>query len=63
MRDVLLTQEVSGEVDGQDDADGENAHHDQQANDVPLEGQVVNGILTALFPDLLVPAGGGAESM
>lgn len=59
--DAVLTQEVSREVDGQDDANGEDAHDDQQADDVPLEGQVVNSVLAALFPDLLIPAGGEAE--
>lgn len=57
----VLTQEVSREVDGQDDADGEDADDDQQADDVPLEGQVVNSILATLLPDLLIPAGGEAQ--
>lgn len=57
MRSVL-TQQVSREVDGQDDPDREDADDDQQADDVTLEGQIVNGILTALLPDLFIPEGG-----
>lgn len=56
---VVLTQQVSREVDRQDDADGENADNDQEADDVTLEGKIVNGILSTLLPDLFVPAGGG----
>lgn len=56
---AVLTQQVSREVDGQDDADGEDSDHDQQADDVTLEGKVVNGILPTFLPDLLIPAGGG----
>ena len=56
---VVLTQQVSGEVDGQDDADWEDADYNQQADDVTLEGQIVDGVLTTLLPDLFIPAGGG----
>lgn len=56
---AVLTQQVSREVDGQDDADGEDAHNDQQPDDVTLEGKVVNGILSTLLSDLFIPAGGG----
>lgn len=59
---VLLTQQVSREVDRQDDADRENADDDQQTNDVALEGQVVDGVLATLLSDLLVPKGGGGVS-
>lgn len=50
-----LTQQVTGEVHRQDDAHGEDADDDQQADDVALEGQVVHGVLAALLTDLLVP--------
>lgn len=56
---VVLTQQVSGEVNRQDNADGEDADDDQQADDVTLEGKVVNGVLSTLLPDLFIPAGGG----
>lgn len=55
---VVLTQKVSGEVDGQDDANREDADDDQQADDVTLEGQIMNSVLTTLLPDLFIPAGG-----
>lgn len=53
---VALTKQVSREVDWQDDTDREDADHNQEANDVTLEGQVVHGVLATLLPDLLVPA-------
>lgn len=53
-----LTEQVSGEVDRQDNADREDADDHQQTDDVALEGQVVHGVLATLLPDLLVPAGG-----
>lgn len=56
--DSALTQQISREVDGQDDADREDANHHQQADDVALEGQVVHRVFATLLPDLLVPAGG-----
>ncbi len=52
-----LTQQVAWEVDRQNDAHRQHAYHNQQTDDVPLERQVMNGIFTALLPDLLVPAG------
>lgn len=55
---VVLTQKVSGEVDGQDDANREDADDDQQADDVTLEGQIMNSVLATLLPDLFIPAGG-----
>ncbi len=59
---AVLTQQVSGEVDGQHDADREDADDDQQADDVTLEGQIVNSILATLLPDLFIPAGGGGQN-
>lgn len=53
---VALTQKVSREVHGQDDADREDADHDQKADDVTLEGQVVNGVFATLLTNLLVSA-------
>lgn len=50
-----LTKQVTGEVDRQDDADRQNAHHYQQPNDVALKGQVMHRILTTLLPDLIIP--------
>lgn len=52
-----LTQQVSREVDGQDDSDREDTDDHQQADDVALEGQVVDSVLATLLPDLFVPAG------
>lgn len=56
---VVVTQQVSREVDGQDNANREDADDDQQADDVTLEGKVVNSVLSTLLPDLFIPAGGG----
>lgn len=58
-----LTQQVSREVDGEDDANREDADDHQQADDVALEGQVVDGVFAALLPDLFVPAGEEEESV
>lgn len=61
-RRVSPTQQVAREVDGQHDADGQHAHHHQEADDVTLEGQVMHRVLAALLPDLLVPAAGADVS-
>lgn len=53
----VLTQEVSREVDGEDDSHREDTDDHQQADDVTLEGQIVDGVLTALLPDLFIPEG------
>lgn len=55
---AALTQEVSREVDRHDDANRKNADDNQQADDVALEGQVVNSVLPTLLPNLFIPAGG-----
>lgn len=53
----VLTQEVSREVDGEDDSHREDTDDHQQADDVALEGQIVDGVLAALLPDLFIPEG------
>lgn len=44
----LLTV-VSGEIDGDDDDDCENHDDSRVDNEVPLEGQILEGILSALL--------------
>ncbi len=54
----MPTQQISRQVDRQDDANREDANNNQQANYVTLEGQIVNSILATFLPDLFIPAGG-----
>lgn len=49
-----VTQQVAGEVDGQDDTQGQEADHHQQEDDVSLEGQVVDGVLPTPLQDLVI---------
>lgn len=55
--DGLLTQKVSREVDGEDDANREDTNYHQQANYVSLEGQIMDSILATLLSDLFIPEG------
>lgn len=50
----MVTQQVPREVDGQDDAQGQEADHHQQEDDVSLEGQVVDGVLPTPLQDLVI---------
>lgn len=49
-----VTQQVAREVDRQDDAQGQEADHHQQEDDMSLEGQVVDGILPTPLQDLVI---------
>lgn len=53
-----LTLKVSWEVDWQDNAHGQHAHHHQQTDDVALEWEVVHCVLTTFLPDLIISEGG-----